>query len=529
MAKQILYGKAAREKLLSGVEQLAETVVTTLGPKGRNVGIDKKWVEPIVLHDGVSVAREIELPDPFENFGARLVQQASSKTADRAGDGTTTSTLLAWKIIDNGMAELEAGRNPMAMKKGIKKATDLIVDQLKKQATEIKTKEQIAQVATISSADEELGVMIAEAFDKVGKDGVITVEEGVGVKTTVEYKEGMEFDKGYISPYFAYNDKKEAELEAPHILITDHNITDAQALAAFLGKFVEQTKRAEIAIIAANVDGPALGTLILNKERGGIKPVAIFAPGFADRRRELLEDLAVLTGGTVIAKEKGMKIEDVTIEQLGIADKIWCDGERTKIVGGFGSPEKILARATQIKEQISKTDSDFEKEKLKERVARLTSGAAIIQVGAMTEVELKDRKERVIDAVEATKSAIEEGIVAGAGTALLAARKVLPPLFEGKSDENVGVKIVYEALDQPYVKLLKNAGMDVPKEEPKEGAGYNVETGGLVDNLIEAGIIDPAKVTRNAIENAASVAAMILTMEAVIVDLPKKEDDPKTP
>lgn len=526
MAKQILYGSEAREKLLSGIEQLAETVVITLGPKGRNVGIDKKWIEPIVIHDGVSVAKEIELPDPFENFGARLVQQAASKTADRAGDGTTTSTLLAWKIVQQGMEYVDGGANAMVIKKGIEEATNIVIAELKKQSIEVKTKEQIAQVATISSADKELGTMIAEAFEKVGKDGVITVDEGAGIKTTVEYKEGMEFDKGYISPYFATNDKKEAELEAPHILITDHDITDAQAIAAFLGKFVKETSRAEIVIIASNVDGPALGTLIINKERGGVKPLAVFAPGFAERKLELLEDIAVLTGGTVIAKGKGMKIEDVTIDQLGKADKVWCDGTHTKIVGGFGSAEQIAARSAQIKEQVSKTESEFEKEKLKERVARLQAGAAIIKVGAMTEVELKDKKERALDAVEATKSAIEEGIVSGAGTAFLQARKKLD--LDPDLVNHVGIQIVYDALRSPYVKLLENAGMEVPEVDPGDGAGYNVETEQLVDDLVKEGIIDPVKVTRNALQNASSVAAMILTMEAVMTELPKEDKTVET-
>ncbi len=532
MAKRIIRGEEVRKKLLSGVEQLAETVVITLGPKGRNVGLDKKWVEPIVLHDGVSVAREIELPDPFENFGARLVQQASGKTADRAGDGTTTSTLLAHKIIEKGIKEINKGANPMVMKKGIELACTLVVEDLKKQSKKVETKEEIEQVATVSSASQELGQMIAEAFNKVGKDGVITVEEGAGVSTTVDYKEGMEFDKGFVSAYFATDPAKgEAELESPHILITDHQISSAQDLAAFLKRFVEETKRIEILIVAPNIDGAALGTLILNKESGRLHPVGVFAPGFGDRRKEMLEDIAAITGGTVISQEKGMKLEDTTVEQLGFADKIWCDGERTKIVGGHGKPEKIEERASQIKNLISKSESDFEKEKLKERLARLISGAAIIKVGAMTEVEMKEKKERVIDAVEATKAAIQEGIISGGGIALYDIHEKTK-LKTSSPDINKGFNIVIDSLIEPLKKLLSNAGANIDEVLTNIGSinnkgeyGYDVEEE-TYGNMYQLGIIDPIKVTRSAVENACSVASMILTMEAVVVDIP--DDTKKT-
>lgn len=534
MSKKIITGVECRKKLLSGVKQLAEIVTITLGPKGRNVGLDKKFIEPIVLHDGVSVAREIDLPDPFENFGARLVQQASSKTADRAGDGTTTSTLLAWKIIEEGikyMDQLDA--NPMIMKKGIEKAVKNIVKELKKESQKVKTKKEIEQVATVSAASEELGKMIAEAFNRVGKDGVITVEGSESIYTTIEYKEGMEFNKGYVSPYFITNpDKMEAEIIGPHILITDHSITSAQEIVKFLDRFVTEKKREDIVIIADNVDGPALNALLLNKDRGGIKPLAVFAPAFAGRKKEILEDIAILTGGTVISKEKGIKIEEVTPDMLGYAEKVWADAERTKIIGGIGSKEAIKARANQIKDQISKTESEFEKEKLRERLARLVSGAAIIKVGALTEVEFNDRKERVIDAVEATKSALEEGIIAGGGITLFNIYKKNSCTPEGweKNDELIGEHIVYNSLADPMKKILENAGIDMKKVLKKlmladNNIGINIETE-EEGNMFDMGIIDPTKVTRNAIENAASVAAQILTTQAIVTDI--KPDDKKT-
>ena len=534
MPTQIIYGSKARKRLLSGVKQIAETVTITLGPKGRNVALDKKWVEPLVLHDGISVAREIDLPELSENIVSRLVRQASSKTNDKAGDGTTTSMLLAWKMIEYGMEYLENKNvNPMTMKKGIELATGIAIDELKKRSIPITTKEQITQVASVSSADKELGTMIGEAMDKVGKDGVIAVEEGAGLSTTIEYKEGMEFDKGYISAYFSTNNEKmEAELQSPYILITDQIISDAQAVAAFLKKFVAETNRQEIIFIASNIEGAALGTLLLNRERGGIKPVGIFAPGFAERRKDILEDIAILTGGTVISRDKGMKLEDVTVEQLGRADQVWCDGERTKIIGGNGASDAIQSRAQQIKDLIEKNDSDFEKSKLKERLARLTSGAAIIKVGAMTEVELKEKKERVIDAVEATKSAVEEGIVAGGGITPYSLAKVVAQAKSKAVDDHTkaGMDIVFRALLTPFSKILENAGItaeDIIAQieiQNEYNYGYDVETGEYGD-LIQKGIVDPTKVTRNAIQNAASVAALILTTEATVTEIPEEKKD----
>lgn len=516
-------GTEVRAKLLKGIAELADTVTITLGPKGRNVGIENKWVEPTVLHDGVSVAKQIELPDPFENFGAQLVRQAASRTNDKAGDGTTTSTLLAHEIIKRGIEHLNAGANPMQMKKGIEKAVELVIEELKELTKTISTKQEISQVATISSADHKIGELIAEAMDKVGKDGVISVEEDVGMTTTVEYKEGMEFDKGYISPYFATNpEKMEAELESPHILITDHNISVASDIGVFLKKYTEETKRVEIVIIASGIEGAALSVLLINKERGGLKPLAIFAPAFAERRRDILEDIAILTGGTLITKEKGMKLEDVTIDQLGKADRVWADGDKTRIIGGFGKPEAIEERAKQIRSEMDKTKSDFEKEKLRERLARLISGAAILKVGALTEVELKEKKERVIDAVEATKAAMEEGVVAGGGLALIKASEGITRTLDTivESDIRLGMAIVRNALYEPFKKLMSNAGIEY-KTIPTDGeSGYNVETGEM-GNMFEMGIIDPKKVTRNAIQNAASVSAMVLTTEAVIVEIPK--------
>ncbi len=525
MAKQILRGNEARKKLLSGVQQLAETVTITLGPKGRNVGIERRFTENQVLHDGVSVAKEIDLPDPFENFGAQLVKQASSKTNDRCGDGTTTSMLLAHKMIEAGVIALDAGANPMTLKKGMESAKKEVLDALKQKTRPVTTKEEIAQVATISAADAEIGQTISEAMAKVGKDGVITVEESAGMTTEVEYKEGMELDKGYISPYFITDETKgEARLETPHLLITDEIITSPTDIGIFLQHFVKETNRQEIVIIASGVDGGALGVLVLNKDRGGIKPLAVFAPGFAERRKDILEDIAVLTGGTFIAKDKNIKWEDITASMLGKCDSVWADKDRMRIIGGFGTPEKIKTRADQIKEQIKKSTSDFEKEMLKQRLARLTSGAAIIKVGALTEVEMKERKERVIDAVEATKAAVEEGIIAGGGIALFNIAKDIGKSNDSNNDTRIGREIVREATIEPFYKLLENAGIQFLPTADDEG--INVETG-VVGNMFEMGIIDPAKVTRNALENAVSVASMILTTEAVIVELPEEKYDSK--
>lgn len=526
MAKQIIRGQKARQKLLSGVAQLSDTVTITLGPKGRNVGLDKKWTEPVVLHDGVSVAREIELPDPFENFGAQLVRQAASKTNDKAGDGTTTSTLLAHKLIENGIAMLNRGYNPMSLKKGIDKAIDYVVEEIKKIAIPIESREKIKQIATISSASDEVGEIIAQAIEKVGKEGVITVEESAGMGLELEVKDGMQFDKGFLSPHFATDtNKMETKLDAPHILITDHTITSASDIGVFLQHFNKETNRMEIAIIAADVQGPALFTLLLNKERGGLLPVAIQAPGFAERRKDYLEDLAVLTGGKVVYREK-TKLEDVTVDMLGRCDTLWCDAGTTKIIGGKGGTEAVHKRCVALRDAIKVATSDFEKDKLKERLSKLVSGAAVIKVGAMTEVELKERKERVIDAVEATRSALDEGIVPGGGVALW---NISNRLYDkvvcdenAPEDEVMAGQIVCDSLNAPIIKLLENAGIDVDLtleelSEKPNGHGINVETE-QIGNMIKMGIIDPARVTRSAVQNAGSVATMILTTEAIVVE-----------
>ena len=530
MAKQIKFGKEAREKILSGVEQLAKTVCITLGPRGRNVGLDKKWIEPQVIHDGVSVAREIELEDRFENFGAQLVRQAAAKTADRAGDGTTTSTLLAWKMIEAGNKEINKGVNPMTMKEGMEKARNFLVKRIKELSKEVKDKSEIEQIATVSSASPELGKMIGEALDKVGKEGVITVDVSERVDTRVEYKEGMEFDKGYISPYFSTDTNKMiAELENPHILITDQTIVTASDIAVFLEKFVKATNRKEIVIIAPSIEGAALSTLVTNKVRGGINPLAIYAPAFAQRRKDVLEDIAILTGGIVVSKDTNMKIEETTVEQLGRCDSVWANADKTKIIGGMGNPEKITARADQIRELIETEESEFEKIKLKERLARLISGVAIIKVGATTELELSDKKERVIDAVEATKSALEEGVVAGGGIVLWRLSKELDTLKDNNQDVQKGINIVQQSISEPIKLLITNAGevyqdiLETLETKNDINLGYNVITKKIV-NLIETGIIDPTKVLKSALENAISIAAQILTTEAVVVELPKKEE-----
>lgn len=531
MAKLIVRGKEAREKILSGVKQLAETVCITLGPKGRNVGLDKKWIEPRVIHDGVSVAKEIELPDKSENFAAQLVRQAAGKTADRAGDGTTTSTLLAWKMIDAGIKEINNGANPMTIKEGMEKAKDFLVKRIKELSKTIKNKSEMEQIATVASASPELGKMIAEALNKVGKEGVVTVDVSERIDTQVEYKEGMEFDKGYISPYFSTNtDKMIAELESPHILITDQVILSASDIGVFLENFVKATNRKEIVVIAPSVEGAALSTLVTNKLRGGINPLAVYAPAFAERRKEILEDIAVLTGGTVISKEANMKIEEVKVEQLGRCDSIWTSADKTKIIGGMGDPDKITARANQIRDLIEKTDSDFEKSKLKERLARLISGVAIIKVGATTELELNDKKERVIDAVEATKSALEEGIIAGGGVVLwrLSKELALMKVENIEKDAQLGINIVQKSIGEPIKLLVVNAGEDPDKIlsvleiDENYNNGFNVMNKEVVD-LIKSGIIDPTKVVRSALENAISVASLILTTEAIVTDLPEDE------
>lgn len=536
MAKQLKFGEDARQAVLAGATILAKAVITTLGPKGRNVALDRKWGAPNVVHDGVTVAKEVELDDPFENMGAQLIKEAASKTNDVAGDGTTTATVLAQAIISRGLKTVTAGGNPMIIRHGIEQAVEAVVAELRKMSKSIKGKGEIAQVATISAADPAIGNMIAEALEKVGKDGVVTVEEGKGLAMEIEYKEGMEFDKGYASPYFVTNsDRMEAEIDDAYILITDKKISSVQDMLPFLEGFVKVSKN--LVIIADEIEGEALATLVVNKLRGTFNALAIKAPGFGDRRKSMLEDIAILTGGKVISEDLGRKFENVTIEDCGRADKVWADKEYARIIGGKGDKATINARIAQIRREIEESTSDFDKEKLQERLAKLAGGVAVINVGAATEIELKDKKERVNDAVAATKAAIEEGIVPGGGVALIRARSVLTKLRQTltNEDERTGVDILYDALSQPLRWIVSNAGVDagwvVHKVEEGKVAdyGYNVLTLEF-GSMLTAGIVDPAKVTRSALQNAASVGMMVLTTEALITDLPeKKENTPGMP
>ncbi len=536
MAKQIIFSEDARKKLAKGVNILAKAVVTTLGPRGRNVALDRKWGAPNVIHDGVTVAKEIELADPFENMGAQLVKEAASKTNDVAGDGTTTSTLLAQALVNEGLKNITAGANPMILKRGVEKAVSEVVSELKKMAKKIplEDKEAVTQVATISAGDRKIGELIAEAIQKVGKDGVVTVEEGKGLEMEIEYKEGMEFDRGYVSPYFVTDpEKMVAEVENPYILITDKKISAVSDILPFLEKIVKVTKN--IVIIADEVEGEALATLVVNKLRGTFNALVVKAPGFGDRRKAMLEDIAILTGGTVISEDLGKKLENVEPEDCGRADKVWADKESCRIIGGKGDPEKIKARIAQIRREIEETTSEFDKEKLQERLAKLSGGVAVIKVGAATEVELKEKKERVNDAVSATKAALEEGIVPGGGVALLKARAVLKDLREKAEfeEERTGVDIVYKALAEPVRMLAKNAGVDEgwvarKVEEAKEkDYGFNCLTLEF-GSMYKFGVVDPVKVVRTALENAASVANMVLTTEALVTDIPEKKEE-KTP
>ena len=533
MAKQLKFSKDARKALLKGIDTVAKAVVTTLGPKGRNIALDKKWGAPNIVHDGVSVAKEIDLPDPFENMGAQLVKEAASKTNDNAGDGTTTSTLLAQVMTAKGMAKIDAGANPMIVKKGIEKAVEAVTAELKKMAKPIKAREEIAQVASISAGDAEIGAKIAEALDKVGRDGVVTVEEGKGLTIDIEYKEGMEFDRGYASAYFVTNpDKMEAEIEDAYVLLTDKKISSIQDLLPFLEKFVKVSK--SLVIIADEIDGEALATLVVNKLKGTFNTLAIKAPGFGDRRKETLEDIAVLTGGTVISEDTGRTFESIEVTDLGRCDKVWADKDNARIIGGKGDKKAIEARVESIKKQIKATDSDFDKEKFEERLAKLSGGVAQINVGAATEIELNDKKERVKDAVGATKAAVEEGIVPGGETALLRSRSVLKGVKVEKGDEQIGVDIVSEALEEPIKWLAKNAGDDALVVLKKVLAskdndfGYNALTSGF-GSMTKMGIIDPVKVTRSALQNAASVAMMVLTTEGLITDIPEEKKEPMIP
>lgn len=530
MAKQLQFGEEARRSLTKGVNQIAKAVVTTLGPKGRNVGLEKKWGAPTVVHDGVTVAKEIELKDPFENMGAQLLKEAASKTNDKAGDGTTTATILAQAIVNDGMKNVTAGANPMILREGMEKARTVVINEIKKMARPVKDQD-VVRVATISAQNEEIGEKIAEAIAKVGKDGVITVEEGRGTELETEYTEGMQFDKGYVSPYFVTNtDKMEAEIENPYILITDKKISALNEILPFLENFVKVSKT--LVIIADEIEGEALAALVVNKMRGTFSPLAVKAPGFGDRRKEMLEDIAILTGATVISEDKGRTLESITVEDCGHADKIWADKENCRIIGGKGEKAGITARINQIKRAIDKTTSDFDKEKLQERLAKLSGGVAVINVGAATEVEMKEKKERVNDAVAATKAALEEGIVPGGGVTLLRARKALVKFKETLkvTDERIGAEILYNALAEPIRGIAQNAGVDAGwvlkkvEENTKVDYGFNAMTEEF-QSMLEAGIVDPAKVTRSALQNAVSVAGTILTTEALIADIPEKKPE----
>lgn len=531
MAKQIVFDEDARRSLKKGIDILAGAVKSTLGPKGRNVALDKKFGAPSVTHDGVTVAKEIQLENPFENMGAQLLKEAATKTNDVAGDGTTTATVLAQAIVNEGLKNLAAGANPMQLKAGIDKGTQAVVDYIRQLAIPVEDKKEIAQIASISAADDQIGNLIAEVMDRVGKDGVITVEESRGINFEVDYVEGMQIDKGYISAYFVTNtEKMEASLENPYILITDKKISAVQDILPIVEKVVQQGRR-EIVIIAEDVDGEALATLVVNKLRGILNVLAVKAPGFGDRRKEMLRDIAILTGGEVISEEMGRRLDSATLADLGSARLVSAHKDDTTIIEGHGETAAIQARVRQIKAQIDETTSDYDREKLQERLAKLAGGVAVIKVGAGTEVELKYRQTRVEDALSATRAGVEEGMVPGGGVALLNAIEALNNL-NLTGDAATGVSILRRALEEPVRQLAANGGRDgsvvvegirrAQKEKGSNHIGYNVLTDQYVD-MVESGIIDPAKVTRSALQNATSIAAMILTTEALVTDLPEKE------
>ena len=537
-AKQLQFSEEARRKLSRGMDILAMAVVTTLGPKGRNVALDRKFGSPTITHDGVTVAKEIELEDPFENMGAQLLKEAATKTNDIAGDGTTTSTVLAHAIVTEGMKNLAAGFNPMLLKRGIEAATKAVADRIIEQAIEVTTKEEIANVASISAQDRNIGNLIADVMDKVGKDGVITVEESKGLEFETEYVEGMQFDRGYISSYFITDaEHMEASIEDPYILIYDKKISAATDIVPLLEKLV-QIGRRDLIIIAEDIDGEALATLVLNKLRGMLNVVAVKAPGFGDRRKAMLQDIATLTGGQVISEETGRKLENTTLNDLGHAEKVVVNKDDTTVIGGKGDAAMIKGRIEQIRVEIDKSTSDYDKEKLQERLAKLSGGVAIIRVGAATETELKEKKHRVEDALSATRAAVEVGIVPGGGVALINAMSAIDSIKMDSDDARIGVAIVRKALEVPMRKIAENAGKDgsvildtvrrTQKEKKNHNIGYNVISEAYVD-MIKDGVIDPAKVTRGALENAASIAAMILTTEALITDVPEKDKAPAMP
>ncbi|KRM42053.1 chaperonin GroL [Lentilactobacillus parafarraginis DSM 18390 = JCM 14109] len=530
MAKQVKFSEDARSAMLKGVDKLADTVKATIGPKGRNVVLEQTAGNPTITNDGVTIAKAIELPDHFENMGAKLVSEVASKTNDVAGDGTTTATVLTQAIVNEGMKNVTAGANPVGIRRGIEKATKTAVDALHKMSHEVKTKDDIAQIASISSANPEVGKLIADAMEKVGHDGVITIEESRGVETSLDVVEGMQFDRGYMSQYMVTdNDKMEADLDNPYILVTDKKITNIQDILPLLQKIVEQGR--SLLIIADDIGGEALPTLVLNKMRGTFNVVAVKAPGFGDRRKDQLQDIATLTGATVITDDLGLNLKDATLEQLGQANKINVTKDSTTIVDGSGAKDQIEQRVSEIKTQIEKTTSDFDRDKLKERLAKLSGGVAVVRVGAATETELKEKKYRIEDALNATRAAVEEGFVPGGGTALI---NVIPEIakLDAEGDEGTGINIVRRALEEPVRQIAENAGVEgsvivEQLKDQKPGIGYNAANGKFED-MIDDGIVDPTKVTRSALQNAASVSALLLTTEAVVADEPKK-DTPAAP
>ena len=532
MAKQILFGEEARKSLKAGVDTLSAAIRVTLGPRGRPVALDKKWGAPSVLNDGVSIAKEIELPDPFENMGVQLVKQAATKTNDQCGDGTSTATILAQAIVSEGFKNIAAGADAMALKHGIDKGVESIVEQLKKMSISVAGKEQVAQVAAISAVDQEIGNLIADVMEKVGKDGVITVEEGKSLKLETEYVEGMKFDRGYISPYFITNtEQMRAELEDPYILITDKKISAINDILPALEKMVQTSKN--IVILAEDVEGEPLATLVVNKLRGTLSPLAVKAPGFGDRRKEMLQDIAILTGGKVISEEVGRKLDSVNIDDLGRARRVVSDKDDTTIIEGRGKTEEIEARIKQIRSQIDVTTSDYDKEKLQERLAKLAGGVAVVKVGGATETELKEKKHRVEDALSATRAAVEEGILPGGGVALINAVAAADKL-KLKGDEATGIAILKRAIEEPLRCIANNSGREgsVVVNSVKgsaAGIGYDALKDELNVKMVERGIIDPLKVTRSALENGASIATMVLTTESLVTDIPEKEKMPPMP
>jgi len=534
MAKQLIYDEEARRALKRGIDALADTVKITLGPKGRNVVLDKKWGAPTITNDGVTIAKEIELEDPFENMGAQLVKEVATKTNDIAGDGTTTATVLAQAIVNEGLKNVAAGANPMALKRGIEKGVDAVVARIRELATPVSGKEQVSQVASISAADKEIGGLIAEVMEKVGKDGVITVEESKGLKYETEYVEGMNFDRGYISPYFVTNpERMEAAIDDPFILIYDKKISAVADIVPVLEKVLQVSKN--IVIVAEEVEGEALATLVVNKLRGTINVLAVKAPGYGDRRKAMLEDIAVLTGGTLISEEAGRKLDSVTIDELGRARRIVSNKDETTLIEGHGNEADIEARIKSIKAQMEETTSDYDREKLQERLAKLAGGVAVIRVGAATEVELKEKKHRVEDALSATRAAVEEGIVPGGGVTFLNALKALDGLTL-TGDESTGVTLLRRALEEPVRRIAINAGLEgsvvveeIRRKQGEAGGDTNLGYDAFADeyvNLIDRGVIDPAKVTRAALENASSIAALVLTTDSLVTEIPVKEAPP---